>query len=151
MNTTKQFAMNNHPSKCKDNVKNLDVLATSQPYSEGNNATESLRKKIKIQTNTLAIIETAYDLQAGTYNKYSLENPEHAARYAIEIATILDKNITKSNIFLDIVSGELTTLSLLTSKLLAKIKKSLLLIVVGQCYSKGLILRKYIWQENSII
>ncbi len=98
-------------------LKYFDVLAAKQAYAEGRNVTELLRAQCGSDCNTSAIIETAYDLQAGTYIAAVERAPAQARAYASEMAAIIDHHICATDAVLDIGTGELTTLSLTVSHL----------------------------------
>jgi SAM-dependent methyltransferase len=98
-------------------VKYFDVLAARAAYAQGRNVTEFLRTQKNLASNTPEIIETAYDLQAGTYIDHVERNPLQAARYAGELAGILGQHLRAGDSLLDIGCGELTTLSLVVSRL----------------------------------
>ena len=95
----------------------FDILAAKKAYREGKNITELLRHQKKLSHNTPEIIETAYDLQAGTYIEHITKNSKQACLYAAELAEILDNHIKPESTLLDIGTGELTTLSLMFSAL----------------------------------
>ena len=103
-------------------VTHFDILAAKQAYAEGRNITELLRAQKQTTLNTSEIIETAYDLQAGTYIQYVRENAAQAALYTGELAGILGRYVGADDSLLDIGTGELTTLSLITGKLPRKPK-----------------------------
>jgi ubiquinone/menaquinone biosynthesis C-methylase UbiE len=107
----------------KKQLKHFDLLEAKRAYKEGKNITELLRSQKNIDSNTSEIIETAYDLQAGSYIENMLNNNTQAQAYTTELASILDNHITKTNSLLDIGTGELTTLSHLIYKLTKKPKK----------------------------
>ena len=104
----------------KRQLKHFDLLDAKKAYKEGRNVTELLRLQKNINANTSEIIETAYDLQAGSYIEKILNNHVQAQAYTTELALILDKHVKKTNSLLDIGTGELTTLSHLICKLTRK-------------------------------
>lgn len=103
----------------------FDILAAKQAYAEGKNVTELLRVQKNYNSNTSEIIETAYDLQAGSYIKFVEENATQAKLYTSELAAIINDHIIESDYLLDVGTGELTTFSLVC-KLLQKKPKRLL-------------------------
>jgi ubiquinone/menaquinone biosynthesis C-methylase UbiE len=107
----------------KRQLKHFDLLEAKKAYKEGKNVTALLRSQKNIDSNTSEIIETAYDLQAGSYIEKILNNHVQAHAYTTELALILDKHIKETNSLLDIGTGELTTLSHLIYKLTKKPKK----------------------------
>jgi len=94
-----------------------DVLGARRAYSEGRNVTEFLRKQLGVIENTPAIIEAAYDLQAGSYIEQTEKNRPYAMRYAAELAGLLDQQLAPGDSLLDIGTGEITTLSLVAQHL----------------------------------
>lgn len=98
----------------------FDILAAKQAYSEGKNVTELLKTQKNSNTNTSEIIETAYDLQAGSYIKFVEENATQAKLYTAELAAIINDHITESDYLLDVGTGELTTLSMVCKSLQKK-------------------------------
>lgn len=101
-------------------LKYFDILQARQAYAEGKNITELLRQQRQVASNTPDIIETAYDLQAGTYIAHVEQHPQQAHAYTAELADILGQHLHAGDSLLDIGTGELTTLSLLGQKLPVK-------------------------------
>lgn len=95
----------------------FDLLEIKKAYKEDKNITNLLRKQKNIDTNTSEIIEVAYDLQSGSYIDFVQQNPEKSELYASELSAILDTFIDSNDSLLDIGTGELTTLSLIMTKL----------------------------------
>ncbi len=89
----------------------FDLLAARRAWQQGQNVTELLRRQQGVAFNTPQIIETAYDLQAGTYIDYVRGNADLAGRFAGEIASLLGPHLHGGDALLDVGSGELTTLS----------------------------------------
>lgn len=106
----------------KGTLKHFDLLAAKKAYAEGRNVTELLRLQKNASANTSEIIETAYDLQAGTYIAAAQTKPEQLIRYCDEIAAVLNGHIISTGSLLDIGTGELTTLSHLVAALGVKPK-----------------------------
>jgi len=104
----------------KKNLRYFDILEAKKAYSENRNVTELLRSQKKVNLNTSEIIETAYDLQAGTYINHVKKNPIQAKLYSMELAEILDKHVKSTHTLLDIGTGELTTLSSVITQLSRK-------------------------------
>ena len=103
-------------------LSHFDIVEAKKAYAEGQNITELLRAQKNININTSEIIETAYDLQAGTYIKHVTQYPEQISLYTSELAQILDKFTCSEDTLLDIGTGELTTLSYVISSLTNKPK-----------------------------
>lgn len=89
----------------------FDILAARRAWQQGENVTELLRRQQGVDFNTPQIIETAYDLQAGTYIDYVRGNAERTGRFADEIAALLGPQLREGDALLDVGSGELTTLA----------------------------------------
>lgn len=104
----------------KKHLSYFDVLAAKKAYTEGKNITELLHMQKNTTTNTPEIIETAYEIQAGSYIDYVKNNPRQAMLYSAELAEILDNHIIQPGSLLDIGTGELTMLSLTTNALTNK-------------------------------
>lgn len=119
-------------------LKYFDVLAARQAYAEGRNVTELLRAQRGSDCNTSDIIETAYDLQAGTYIQAVERAPDKAMAYAREMAAIIDRHIQPQDSLLDIGTGELTTLSLTVSSLKTRPRAVLAFDVSWSRVFKGL-------------
>lgn len=101
-------------------LKHFDLLAARQAYAEGRNVTELLRAQKNTALNTPEIIETAYDLQAGTYIQYVQDNAAQAALYTGELSSILGRHVGADDSLLDVGTGEMTTLSMVAGGLAHK-------------------------------
>jgi SAM-dependent methyltransferase len=97
----------NEPEK----LKYFDVISARKAYLDGKNITTFLREKAGVKNNTPQIIELAYDLQAGTYIEYAKNNRLYLERYASEIVDILQHHSNEADSFLDVGTGEMTTLT----------------------------------------
>ena len=83
-----------------------------EAYQRGENITELLRKESNSEQNTEEIIETAYDLQTGSYVR-ALDSPDmfrHKQEYGATIAAEISK-LTSPRSILEPGVGEGTTLS----------------------------------------
>lgn len=116
----------------------FNITELKQAYNEGKNITELLRLQQGITHNTPEIIETAYDLQAGSYIHHIRNNLESAQLYAHELATILSSYISEKNTLLDIGTGEITTLSLIIQHLTEKPKQTYAFDISWSRIYKGL-------------
>jgi len=103
-------------------LKYFDLTAAKIAYQAGQNVTEFLRNQKGVMHNTPEIIETAYDLQAGTYIARTKRNIKRASAYSEELASLLSPYITNTTSLLDIGCGELTTTSLILQRLKIKPK-----------------------------
>ena len=106
-------------SKRSELRKYFDILQAKKAYSEGKNVTELLRAQANLQANTPEIIEIAYDLQAGTYIESVNAHRDFAIQYAKESANIVQAHVNPGDHLLDVGTGEITTLSLMTRNLTA--------------------------------
>lgn len=129
----------------KRQLSYFDILEAKKAYKDGKNITELLRLQKNIDANNSEIIETAYDLQAGSYIEQVLNNPIQASAYAAELAAILDSHLTENDTLLDVGTGELTTLSQVLCRLQNKPNKvfafdiSWSRIYKGMAYAKEVI------------
>ncbi len=88
-----------------------------EAFARGENVTKHLQRELKTDVNTPAIIEMAYDLQAGSYIAWVKRNREFTERYASEAAGILDAHLLDGDSLLDVGTGELTTFSIIAAKI----------------------------------
>lgn len=89
-------------------------------YAEGRNVMELMRNRVGTNQNTTEIIETAYDLQAGSYTKHVLGDINGARAYAGELAALLAEHLSEGETLLDVGTGEMTTLALVLEALPAR-------------------------------
>ena len=104
------------------NLRYFDILLAKKAYIKGKNIMELLRNQKKLDHNTSEIIETSYDLQAGSYIKFAIENNNFTEFYTSQLAKILNNYTSSKKSILDIGAGELTTLSFIIKKLINKPK-----------------------------
>lgn len=95
--------------------KHLSFAEARRAYNRGENLTQHLRQQLNVKNNTPAIIEMAYDIQAGTYVKITNDTREFATAYAQEVAAILNPYLEDGDVLLDVGCGELTTISLIAN------------------------------------
>jgi SAM-dependent methyltransferase len=119
-------------------LTHFDILAAKKGFAEGRNVTSLLREQMGSETNTSEIIETAYDLQAGTYIQHVEDNKLHATLYAREVAGILDAHLASAKSLLDVGTGEMTTLSLIIPHLTAIPRRLLAFDISWSRIYKGL-------------
>jgi len=98
-------------------LKYFDIESAKKVFSKGGNVTEHLRSELNIDHNTPEIIETSYDLQAGSYIEYVNKNVSKTDSYTSELASILNDYVSVDDSVLDVGCGELTTLSYVLKKL----------------------------------
>jgi SAM-dependent methyltransferase len=104
-------------SKRPEPRKYFNILQAKRAYSEGKNVTHLLRAQANLQANSPEIIEIAYDLQAGTYIESVNEHRNFSMQYAKELADIVQAHVNPGDCLLDVGTGEITTLSLMTRNL----------------------------------
>jgi SAM-dependent methyltransferase len=119
-------------------IKHFDILLAKDAFTNGENVIDLLRRQKNLANNTSEIIETAYDLQAGSYIDYALNNKEFVDAYASQLAKILDKHMTSHASILDVGTGELTNLSFIIKKLLNKPKSIYAFDISWSRISKGI-------------
>lgn len=90
----------------------MNPKAIKEAYQRGENITELLRQELDSKQNTEEIIETAYDLQTGSYVRAleSTEMFEHKQEFGAAIAAEISQR-TSVNSILEPGVGEGTTLS----------------------------------------
>lgn len=90
-----------------------------QAYARGENITQLLRESESAEgvKNCLDSIEIAYDLQAGTYTEDAFREPDLLRQYAADIYSLCSRHFEDCRSLLDCGTGEMTTLSALSSYL----------------------------------
>ena len=86
-------------------------------YQSGGNVTQYLRQKLGSESNTPAIIEIAYELQAGSYVDAVISNRDKFESYTADLSSILSKHLETGDSLLDVGTGEITNLTLTLNKL----------------------------------
>lgn len=95
-----------------------DIRALRRAYERGENITQLLRStELGFTSNSIEAIEIAYDLQAGSYARRSLQAPDELRCRAEEASYLLRPHIRSGDRVLDCGTGELTTLSALSHHL----------------------------------
>jgi ubiquinone/menaquinone biosynthesis C-methylase UbiE len=122
----------------KVSSKYFDILAARKVYAEGKNVTDFLRTQKQVSHNTIEIIETAYDLQAGTYIEHAKKNAAWAKAFTGELAAVLDRHIGDQSSILDVGTGEMTTLDLVVQALSNKPRKIFAFDISWSRLHKGL-------------
>lgn len=92
-------------------MRYCDISKARAVYAAGGNVTEYLRRALGERANTDAIIEIAYDLQAGSYVEHFEKHGEVVGPYLDEIAGVLGRVATGARRILDVGTGESTTLA----------------------------------------
>src|SRR5262249_53802149 len=95
----------------------LSFRSAKAALERGENITRHLREQLQRETNTPAIIEMAYDLQAGTYIEWLNGHREFTEDYTAEMADILNPECRERDTILHVGTGELTTMCYLANKL----------------------------------
>ena len=97
----------------------MNISELRNCYKRGENITTLLKKN---GTNAQKGIELSYDLQAGSYSEYALNNRDKIFPMANEMARILKQHIKELNTILDCGVGEMTTLTEVLQHLPARIE-----------------------------
>lgn len=87
-----------------------NLAGAVEVYQDGGNVTEYLRQTLGETSNTDAIIEIAYDLQAGSYVRHFQQHYAAMIAYIDEISSVLRDHIRPGDTILDVGTGECTTL-----------------------------------------
>lgn len=95
----------------------MDIRRAKEVYESGGNVTDYLKQARGQSRNDAEIIEIAYDLQAGSYSSAALKNADRLQSYADQVAAILSPYLRDGDVFLDIGTGECTTLAHLERRL----------------------------------
>jgi ubiquinone/menaquinone biosynthesis C-methylase UbiE/uncharacterized protein YbaR (Trm112 family) len=85
-------------------------------FNEGGNVMEYFRNVNESSENSLEAIKISYDLQAGSYIKFFLENQEYNALYTQAIASVIE-NLGEVNSICEVGVGEATTFANMITKL----------------------------------
>ena len=102
-----------------------DLDAIRRVYENGGNVTDYLKNKLKLDKNTLEVIEMAYDLQAGSYINDLNTNFERVDLFTSEFCDLLSPHLLPQDRLLDIGTGEMTTIGLIVNKLRVPIREVL--------------------------
>lgn len=89
----------------------IDLSAIRRLYKDGVNVIDHLRKQLGTKLNTDELVETSYDMQAGSYVEYVEQHPDLCKPYQQEVAHILDRLIRPGDSVVDVGTGEMTTLT----------------------------------------
>jgi ubiquinone/menaquinone biosynthesis C-methylase UbiE len=108
-----------------ENRQKISFQAARAAFLRGENVSENLRRQLGVDRNTPEIIETAYDLQAGSYIKFAEENSEYIQKFTTELASVLNRYLKAGDSLLDAGTGEMTTLSALANQLPSSIGRLL--------------------------
>jgi hypothetical protein len=99
-----------------DKVIRPNIHELRQAYERGENIAQLLTRQLPALPRQ-EVIELAYDLQAGSYTKIAISDPELLKRYALELSELCNDHLADHDIILDCGAGELTTLSALSQHL----------------------------------
>lgn len=89
----------------------IDLSAVRRLYKDGVNVIDHLRRQLGTKLNTDELVETSYDMQAGSYVEYVEQNPGACEPYQGEVANLLDRFIAAGDSVVDVGTGEMTTLT----------------------------------------
>lgn len=88
-----------------------DLRPAVEAFREGRNVMEELRRLLGVDANDDRIVEISYDLQAGSYAQYVAANRDYWNAYSGELARTLREIAQPGDTFLDVGTGEMTTLA----------------------------------------
>ena len=132
-----------------DSIKYTKIIEAKKNYKLGINITKSMRDDLNSDRNTPEIIELAYDLQAGSYINYVKKNLNKVKLYTDEVSSILDSYLDVDDVLLDIGTGEITTLSLISNGIKDSIQKILAFDISFSRIYKGISFAKKNMSKNS--
>lgn len=124
-------------------METIDLQAIRRLYRSGTNIIEHLRQQLGTQFNTEQLVETSYDMQAGSYVRFVEANPDRIDAYRGELARLLDRFIAPGDTVVDVGTGEMTTLATVALKGYAKVSNayaldiSLSRLLVGERYLRS--------------
>lgn len=121
-------------------MENIDLPAIRRLYRGGTNIIDHLRRQLGTQFNTEQLVETSYDMQAGSYVSFVEANPGRIDPYRDELARLIGRVIEPGDSVVDVGTGEMTTLATVARLGYAGVSAayaldiSLSRLVVGQRY-----------------
>jgi ubiquinone/menaquinone biosynthesis C-methylase UbiE len=118
----------------------IDLSEIRRLYRDGVNIIDHLKAKLGEKYNTDQLVETSYDMQAGSYVAYVQRHSEFEAAYQGELAQILRPLISPGDSIIDVGTGEMTTLAPVAAACYDNVSKayavdiSLSRLIVGRDY-----------------
>jgi hypothetical protein len=101
-------------------MEKIDLIPRiKELYSKGENIIQFLKKEGRGNINTVEDILISYDFQAGSYIRFTNENPGYNNSYTQAIANVLN-DIGSFKSVLEVGAGEATTLANVATKLKSK-------------------------------
>ncbi len=92
-------------------MKHIDLSDIRRLYRGGTNIIDHLRRQLGTQFNTEQLVETSYDMQAGSYVRFAEDKPDRIDPYRNELAHLLDQFIRPGDTVADVGTGEMKTLA----------------------------------------
>jgi ubiquinone/menaquinone biosynthesis C-methylase UbiE len=92
-------------------VEPIDLSEVRRLYRSGVNVMDYLKKKLGTTHNTDQLVETAYDLQAGSYIEYIERHAADEIPYQKNAAEVLASVLIEGDSIVDVGTGEMTTLA----------------------------------------
>jgi ubiquinone/menaquinone biosynthesis C-methylase UbiE len=89
----------------------IDLPAIRRLYRGGTNIIEHLRRQLGASYNTEQLVETSYDMQAGSYVRFVEASPGRIDPYRQELAQCLAAFVEPDDTVVDVGTGEMTTLA----------------------------------------
>jgi hypothetical protein len=80
-------------------------------FAQGENAMEYARRMLGRKENISVATLIAYDLQAGSYVRYALSDPESKRRWCSQLAGLVAAHLPSGGSVMEVGSGEATTLA----------------------------------------
>ena len=121
----------------------IDLSEIRRLYRGGTNIIDHLRRQLGTQFNTEQLVETSYDMQAGSYVRFAEGKPDRIDPYRSELAHLLDQFIRPGDTVADVGTGEITTLAHVARQGYTKVSNayaldiSLSRLVVGKRYLRS--------------
>lgn len=121
-------------------METIDLPAIRRLYRSGVNIIDHLKRQLGTQLNTEQLVETSYDMQAGSYVRFVRDNPQRIEPYRQELANLLARHIEPGDTVVDVGTGEMTTLAAVAAAGYAKAAQayaldiSLSRLIVGRRY-----------------
>ena len=97
--------------RLRQEMEYRDLRPAVDAFRSGRNVMATLREVYGQTENSDAVVEVAYDLQAGTYARYAEENSTYWKSYSGQLAEILRGLTRPGDSILDVGTGEMTTLA----------------------------------------
>lgn len=121
-------------------VEPINLSEIRRLYRDGTNIVDHLKATLGAKYNTEQIVETSYDLQAGSYIDYVRKHAALESQYQSQLSTFLREVLTPGDSIVDVGTGEMTTLAPVAAACYAEVGAayaidiSLSRLIVGRNY-----------------